>query len=459
MVFKFSKLISMKSLGLSVFALLATVPLLATSAAHAQKAPAEAVKSATDGDGLATDGDGLVTDGDDGSELENKVDAIAADLNDLRESLYVPEQDEKKSVFGMGPAASKIYGRPSGLSLGGYGEFYYSHDLDKDEASSADIYRYIQYVGYKFNKNIVMNAELEFEHATTGSNPANGEKGSVSVEFAYLDFLLNRYINIRTGLLLMPVGIINEMHEPTTYHGNFRPEVERRIIPSTWREAGVGIFGALSDELTYKLYIVNGLSSDGFSSKGIRGGRQKGNHVAFEDAAVVLRTDYNVVAPLTLGGSFYIGGADHDPTGERTEANGIAEGHFLLRHAGAELRGLFAYGFIFVDDPDPDDPDDVRLEVPESQWGYYLEGAYDLWPHLSGRPGMSLSPFARFEHMNLRASPEPENAALKTVELVAGVQFKPISDVVLKLEFSTKHNDDDTTGSEEAIRVGAGFIY
>jgi hypothetical protein len=392
-------------------------------------------------------------------ELNAKVDALAADLNDLRESLVVPEKEEKKSKFGLGPAASKVYGRTSGISLGGYGEFYFTHDLDEAEPSVADMYRYIQYVGYKFNDWVVMNAELEFEHATTGTNPENGKKGSVSVEFAYIDLLFKEYFNLRTGLLLVPVGIINEMHEPTTYRGNFRPEVERRIIPSTWREAGVGAFGSTPFGLSYKAYLVNGLSADGFDKKGVRGGRQKGNHVVFEDKAVALRLDYDHRDLVTVGASFYYGGADHNPTSSsNSESNGIVEAHAIARYAGAELRGLVAYSFIDVD-ADPDDPEDSRHEVPEEQWGFYLEGSYDILPHIANKPGMALRPFARFEMMNLRAAPEPENPSLDLISVVAGLEYNPVPDVVFKLEFMTAGDDDPATESQEEVRIGAGFIY
>ena len=100
--------------------------------------------------------------------------------------------------------------------------------------------------------------------------------------------------NARAGMVLMPMGFVNRIHEPSFYFGNNRPEVERRIIPSTWREMGVGLFGAISPELTYTAYVVNGLDATGFSSDGIREGRGSGSNAKAENFAFVARVDYGL---------------------------------------------------------------------------------------------------------------------------------------------------------------------
>jgi hypothetical protein len=110
------------------------------------------------------------------------------------------------------------------------------------------------------------------------------------------------------GLLLVPMGFINEVHEPPYYLGNHRPEVARRIIPTTWRENGIGIFGQLLGErLSYRIYTVDGFDATGFNQTGIRGGRQNGSDALAEDMAVVGRMDYAPLPFLDLGGSIYVG--------------------------------------------------------------------------------------------------------------------------------------------------------
>ena len=151
------------------------------------------------------------------AELERTVAILADELERTRRQLAVPDDQPLSSKFGLGPAASKIYDLGRGLSIGGYGEGYYSRLVgDKGDAKNrADLLRLVLYTGYKFTDSILFNAEIEFEHATTSSTESSGG-GSVSVEFAYLDFLLRDWANIRAGLVLVPMGFINEIHEPVS---------------------------------------------------------------------------------------------------------------------------------------------------------------------------------------------------------------------------------------------------
>ena len=203
--------------------------------------------------GLATAASGTTDDelrqrDDTIAELVRKVDVLTDEVATLRTQVAVPEQEELKSAYGLGPAASKVYGVTRGLSIGGYGEANYVNELggnDADDPDRADALRSVLYLGYKFSESIVFNSEIEFEHATT-EDPNNGEgPGSVSVEFAALDFLWKPELNARAGLLLIPMGFLNEVHEPPFFYGVRRPEVERVVLPSTWRENGVGVFGNL----------------------------------------------------------------------------------------------------------------------------------------------------------------------------------------------------------------------
>ena len=132
-----------------------------------------------------------------------------------------------------------------------------------------DYLRAVVYLGWKFDRTFVLNTEIEYEHASTGKG------GEVSVEFATLDAMLRDEVNLRAGLVLVPVGFVNEMHEPTTYLGARRPDTENRILPSTWRANGIGAFGE-AGPVAYKLYLTESLNASSFTAaNGIRGGRQK----------------------------------------------------------------------------------------------------------------------------------------------------------------------------------------
>ena len=136
----------------------------------------------------------------------------------------------------------------------------YDDTLDDGTDSGAtdqlDFLRAIVYFGYKWNDHWLFNSEIEFEHASTEDG------GEASVEFAYLDYLWKPELNARAGLLLIPMGFVNELHEPTTFLGARRPDVERVIIPTTWRENGFGLFGE-AGPVSYRTYVVNGFEADG----------------------------------------------------------------------------------------------------------------------------------------------------------------------------------------------------
>jgi hypothetical protein len=155
--------------------------------------------------------------------LERKTDVLSQEVEKLRTNLAIPEEAKYKSAYGLGPAASKIYGVGKGLSIGGYGQASYQARVgdNGNDNDNADLERIVLYAGYKFTDHILFNSEIEFEHGTTGEGAE--EKGEVSVEFAALDFFINQKANIRAGLVLMPMGFINTIHEPPFYLGNNRP--------------------------------------------------------------------------------------------------------------------------------------------------------------------------------------------------------------------------------------------
>jgi hypothetical protein len=405
------------------------------------------------------------------ADLERKLETVVDELARLRTQVAVPEETELKSSYGLGPAASKIYGVERGLSIGGYGEGSYRSfisDASEGDLDRADFTRLVLYFGYKFSDRIVFNSEIEFEHATT-EDVGNGEgSGSVSVEFAALDFFFRPEINARAGLLLLPMGFVNEIHEPPFFYGVERPDVERRIIPSTWRENGAGIFGTFGESLEYRAYVVSGFNAQNFSDSGIRSGRQKGNHALSEDVAFVARADWtpDVVPGLQLGGSFYYG-----DSGQDVELAGgvdlpaatlwIGEAHAQYRTGPFHARALFAYSQL-------SDAGDLSRAlgrpsdrpIAETMLGGYGEVAYDVWPALFGNEDRALEPFLRVEYVDTQYevpegfTPNRSNAYWL---FTPGINFYPHPNVVLKLEY---RNAQARGGSRpDELAVGIGFAF
>lgn len=376
-------------------------------------------------------------------ELERRLDLVTEELQKLKNESAV-EDVEYTSKFGMGPAASKVYQLNKGLSIGGYGEGQFKNfTSDKgDKTDQADMLRAILYVGYKFSDSIIFNSEIEFEHADESF-----------VEMASLDFLLNEKINLRTGLLLAPVGLTNERHEPTLFHGVDRPLVERQVIPSTWREMGAGAFGKLTDKLDYKLYVMNGFNGVDFNEEGLRKGRQKGSKAKADDWALVGRLDYEPLLGLNLGGSFYLG-----DSGQRQVKNGsgsevdvftqIYEVHSQYKYHGLELKALATQ--VKIDDAEIIQAQTGK-DVPDEIFAYYGEVAYDILPHIFADTDQYLAPFVRYENLDYDGNNQDVEL------LVAGISYKPIPNVVLKADYSNFDMKDGVRADE--FNLGFGYIF
>lgn len=399
---------------------------------------------------------------DDGlAEVERRQGILTDELRRLREAIVLPENEELKSAYGLGPAASKVYGINRGLSLGGYGEANFKNIVsDRNGASDEfDFVRLILYVGYKYNDWIILNSEIEFEHATTSSTTSSSG-GSVSVEFANLDFLLHPRANVRAGLVLVPVGILNEMHESPFFHGNVRPEVESRIIPSTWRAAGFGLFGELLPGLEYRTYGLTSMNAKGFSAAGLRDGRQNGNREKADDWSWVGRLDYELFQGTSLGGSAYVGdqGQNLEYAGEKVDAFlQLYELHLQSQWRGIEFRALAAVS----DLDDAAQLSQAKQEtVGSTQWGWYSEVAYDVLPLVLPTTTHYLAPWFRYTRLDTQES-VPNGYARENKRdreiFEVGLSYKPIPQVVFKLDY---RNLDNLGGDEpDEIRIGAGFVF
>ena len=412
--------------------------------------------------------------------LERKVELLTDELARTRQDMGVPEEKPLESTWGLGPAASKVYSVTKGLSIGGYAETVYTDVIaDKrksDEEDTFDFVRAVLYTGYKFTDQIVFNAEFEFEHASTSGHEGSGG-GSVSVEFATLDYLWRDEANLRAGLMLVPMGFLNEMHEPPFYYGNHRPVSEEVIIPSTFRENGAGVFGRIAEIVEYKAYVITSLNGAGFSSEGLRGGRMRGNRANADDFSFVGALDVEPVPGLQLGGSTMIGNTGHDQRVDVLDTLGggslvlpqarltLWEAHAQFQRHGLHVRALYTQALL-------DGARDLTLAlratgdigasevIAEQMVGYYGELAYEIMQWLAPQSGWTVEPFARFEHVDTQYDVPTGFAADRANQgdiFTTGVSVKPIPNVVLKVDYRNKNPRRGAAGDE--INAGFGLVF
>lgn len=384
--------------------------------------------------------------------LERQLQAFSQELERHQLGGLVPPLGSARN--GLGRGAAKVYDA-SGLSLGGYGEMLFTQR--SGETDEFDALRAVLYIGYRFDEHWLFDSELEVEHATTeASSGTTAETGAVSLEFGFLDYQYRRELNGRAGLLLMPMGLVNEQHEPTAYLPSARAETERRILPSTWSEMGAGIYGE-TDSLQYRLYGVAGFDGERFDASGLREGRQGGSRSAADDFGVVGRLDYVGCEQLLFGASAYYGdaGQDQDVGGSRIPAlaTTILDAHCQWRSGRWTVRALYATSFV-----DGAGSFDTVLGagLARRMEGYYGEVGYDVMPWLAEASTGELLPFVRYEHIDTQKQMPmgvARDASQDDEIFTIGVHYRPIPQLAIKVDFANWDNDPDQ------FHVSLGYVF
>jgi hypothetical protein len=391
-------------------------------------------------------------------ELRRRLDLLAGEVERLRSGETTESQpltEERRRALGLGPAAAAVYERKSGVSFAGYGEMLFQRQAGSSQSergigpsSSIDWLRAVLYSGYRFNDRFLFNSEFEWEHG--------GDE--VGVEFAYLDFAVKPTFSVRGGMLLVPLGLVNEFHEPTVNIGARRPETERRIIPTTWHENGAGVVGS-AGPITYRAYLLNGLNAAGFAADGLREGRQGGAEALANDWAFAGRADVNVVPGVLGGVGLYRGNSGQGQFESTKVGTTIAEVHGQAQVRGFDLRGVFAHAAL----------DGVAAlnaargfsgaeGVGRTMNGGYAQVAYNVLSQTT--TSLALSAYYRFEHVNTQASVAPgfladpsQNGRWHTF----GVELKPISHIVVKTDYQRVTNQARTGRNQFNILMGYSF--
>lgn len=394
-------------------------------------------------------------------ELRRRLDVLAAELEQLRsgETPQAALTDERRRTLGLAPSAAATYRRATeGVSFAGYGEMLLENFTSENEAGAGgapttrlDFLRAILYAGYRFNDRFLFNSEIEVEHSN-----------EISVEFAYLDYLANEHLTLRGGMLLLPLGLVNEFHEPTVFIGAKRPETEQRILPTTWRENGAGVLGS-AGIVNFRAYVTNGLRGAAFTSAGLRGGRQKGANALAANLAFSGRVDVTPVPGIFGGVGFYNGGSGQEQVvldGNRLdEGTRVVEVHGQAQVRGFDLRALFAQASI-GDAGEASRALRLAANAPiaDTMQGGYVQAGYNVLSQFSTR--LALTPYVRYEHVDTQhripagfVRDLSRDGVFKTL----GVELKPIPNVVVKTDYQWITNEAGTGRNQFNLNLGYAF--
>jgi hypothetical protein len=384
-------------------------------------------------------------------DLQRQLDEISVKIQEMQ------AQKKPEVTSESGEYMKKLWGN---TKLSGYGELEYIFTKDNGNGkggNTLDPHRIVLNVTSQLSDWIDFNSELEWEHG--GSD--GGADGSISVEQAYLTFKLNPVLNIKTGVMLLPMGAINQNHEPVNFYSSARPALDTYIIPTTWQEMGVGVSGALHKKIDYQLMVVPGLDGTKFSPvRGLRDGRQgfkMDNNRSFAVAGHLdVRPDENMITALSL----YSGNSapSGSPTAYTTLA--VVDGRYCLKDF--ELAGEYAYVY-------QDRPEVLNTGIGKSMAGYWVEAAWHALPTVWKKGKLANADavlFARYSELNTQqrgaVDPSKTSGRYNRTYTTMGVSFMPIPSVAIKADyqfFGDRRVAGEIPLDNDKFQITVGFVF
>lgn len=365
--------------------------------------------------------------------------------------------DPQKQLNAAQRLLSGNYG--DAVTVGAYGEITYN----QPEALNGemDVQRLVLLFGYKFTDEVQFITEVEFEHVQ-----------EVYIEQAFVNYAVAPNVSIRGGLMLVPMGIINEFHEPTTFNGVERPAVDNVIVPSTWREIGVGVTGRFNDlSLGYQAYVFNGFKSasidgeggiNGFlkGSNGLRSGRQKGIQSTIDSPTFSLKFDYYGIPGLRLGLSGYFGDTQAEDEIDAIDGSSIGISMIGLDARYAFKRFTARGQFINAALSNTESYNNLtNRDLGSALQGWYLETAYNL---LAQEKKQRLFAFVRYEQFDTHAKTEGDlvrNNAYNRSDITTGLSYHIAPGVVLKGDYQIRDNAQSNSDLPNMLNFGIGVWF
>ena len=366
----------------------------------------------------------------------------------LATSVYAQEQFNSATT-----QLNNLLTSDRGLSIGGYGEITYNNKEKSSTPAEIDVQRLVMLFAYKFDDRTSFVTEIEFEHVK-----------EVYVEQAFINYSVADGVNLRGGLMLIPMGIVNEYHEPTTFNGVERPSLDSKIVPTTWREMGIGVSGRINNaSIRYQAYVMNGFLSYGDSHKlrgldGLRKGRQKGAESVGSDVNFAGRIEYYGLPNLKFGLSYYTGNTQTTAPEISNTQIGLSMVGLDYRYINGKLssRGQFISSSL-------SDTEAYNLagntDVGSAMGGYYVEGAYNLLPLDSLQ---KLDIFLRYENFNTHqktAGALIANDAYHRVETTFGLSYHLANGAVFKADYQSKGTAVEGSDAVGQFNLGLGVFF
>ena len=397
--------------------------------------------------------------------VDEKLQILQQEIDDLKAQQagrQPPTQQTSPYSLDRGSMLDRSSALASGgTDIAGYGELAYGKFRQSGDAT-ADLQRFVFGFNHRFDERLTFHSEIEVEHAVVSSE----DHGEAEIEQAWVNYKMNDGVNFKGGLFLLPIGILNETHEPPTYYGVQRNQVETRVIPTTWRELGIGMHGVLTEGFGYDLGVTTSFDSGKLDdpTTGIRSAHQEGQLANAHDLAVYGALNYRRPG-LLVGGGMFSGNTGQNGASNRA-LQGVAarftmwDVHAQYRIAGLDLQALYTAGTLGDADKvtaalvaaDPT----TAFAAPKSMRGWYAQAAY----HVYKRGNFDVAPFLRYERIDLRQEEDPANGLFQDPNnneriKVAGVNFWVHPQVVLKADVQWYTTDK----SQSRLDLGLGFMF
>jgi len=347
----------------------------------------------------------------------------------------------------------------SAVTVSAYAEMLYNQP--EGDNGELDVQRMVLLFGYRFTDQVQFVTEVELEHVN-----------EVFIEQAFVNYNVADNFNVRGGLMLVPMGIVNEFHEPTTFNGVERPAMDNVIVPTTWREIGIGVTGRFNSiNLGYQAYVFNGFKSteadgeggiSGFlrGSNGLRGGRQKAIQSTIDSPTLSTKFDYYGIPGLRLGLSGYFGKTQATDEIETIEGANIGISMIGLDARYAYQRFTARGQFVHASLSDTEQYNNATgRDLGSALQGFYVEGGYNLLPMDKKQ---KLFAFCRYEKFDTHADTDgalQQNAAYDRTDVTTGLSYHIAPGVVVKGDYQFRSNALEDGDVKDRLNFGIGVWF